>query len=171
MGSDGLLVFLAAYDGEDAAREDYEALRELHAAGLVGTYDAAIVRKDADGDVHVRRHEKPTQHGGWTGAGVGAVVGILFPPSLIGSAIVGGAAGGLVGHLWRGLPRHDLKELGETLDAGDAALVVIGETTVEEAVRKATKRASKLVEKQLKADAKELQKQLDAAAKEEAAAG
>ena len=46
--------------------------------------------------------EKPTQHGAWTGAGVGALVGIIFPPAIIGSAIVGAGAGGLTGHLRRG---------------------------------------------------------------------
>ena len=41
--------------------------------------------------------EKPTQHGAWTGAGVGALVGILFPPAVLGAAIVGAGAGGLTG--------------------------------------------------------------------------
>jgi hypothetical protein len=30
-----------------------------------------------------------TRHGAWGGAAAGAVVGILFPPAIIGSAIVG----------------------------------------------------------------------------------
>lgn len=162
-------VLIGAYDREADAQADYEAVRELHAAGLVGTYDAAVIRRDEQHHLHVRRHEKPTQHGAWTGLAAGALLGVLFPPSLVGSAVVGAGFGGLVGHLWRGLPRAALKELGETLDEGEAALFVVGEVTVEEAVRKAITRANKLEAKQMKADAKELRKALEEAEKEEAA--
>ena len=54
---------------------DYDALLELHAAELVGSYDVALMYKDDDGKVHVKKHEKPTQHGAWSGAAVGALVG------------------------------------------------------------------------------------------------
>ena len=72
---------------------------DLHAAGAIGTFDSAVIRKEEDGKVRVTKTEKPTQHGAWTGAGVGALVGIIFPPAIIGSAIVGAGAGGLIGHL------------------------------------------------------------------------
>ncbi|MDO8213818.1 DUF1269 domain-containing protein [Conexibacter sp. CPCC 206217] len=162
-------VLVGAYEREADAQADYEAVRELHAAGLVGTYDAAVIHRDGEHHVHVRRHEKPTQHGAWTGLAAGALLGILWPPSLIGTALAGGAFGGLVGHFWRGLPRKELKELGETLDEGQAALFVVGEATVEEAVRAAVKRADKIVSKELKAEAKELQKALKEAEQEQAA--
>lgn len=163
-------VLIGAYDREADAEADLEAVRELHRDGLVGTYDAAVVHRDENHHVHVRRHEKPTQHGAWTGLAAGAVLGVLWPPSLIGTALAGGAFGALVGHVWRGLPRHALKELGETLDEGQAALFVVGESTVEEAVRAAVKRADKLVSKELKAESKELEKAIREAEKEQAAA-
>jgi len=68
---------------------------DLHAAGAIGTFDSAVIRKEADGKVRVTKTEKPTQHGAWTGAAVGALVGIIFPPAVIGSAIVGAGAGEL----------------------------------------------------------------------------
>ena len=71
--------------------------------------------------------EKPTQHGAWTGAAVGAVVGILFPPFLLASAAIGALVGGLVGHLWRGMSHQDIHDFGELLDDGQAALIVLGE--------------------------------------------
>ncbi|WCB93988.1 hypothetical protein DSM104299_02716 [Baekduia alba] len=159
-----VFIYIAAYDSEAAAREDYDVLLELHASGVVGTYDAAIVTKDGDGKVHVHKHEKPTQHGAWTGIGVGALVGILFPPSIIGTAIVGGAAGGVVGHLWHGMSRGDVKELGEALDAGEAALVVVGRDQLEETLDRELRRADKRLQKQIDADAKEFEKELDKAA-------
>jgi uncharacterized membrane protein len=93
------------------------------------------------------------------------VVGILFPPSIIGTMLVGGAAGGVVGHLWHGLSRGDMKELGDTLDIGEAALVVVGRSKLEETLDRELKRANKRIEKQVDADAKAFEKELDAAAK------
>jgi hypothetical protein len=52
---------------------------DLHAAGAIGTFDSAVIRKEADGKVRVTKTEKPTQHGAWTGAAVGALVGIPRP--------------------------------------------------------------------------------------------
>jgi len=158
-----VFLYVAAYDAIADADADFEGLLELHAAGAIGTFDAAVVEKGADGNVHVHKVEKPTQHGAWTGIGVGALVGILFPPSLIGTAAVGGVVGGVTGHLWKGMSRGDLKELGETFDAGQAGIVVIGESKVEEQIEKAIKRANKAIEKQLEADADDLRKEIESA--------
>jgi uncharacterized membrane protein len=97
------------------------------------------------------------------------LVGILFPPAVIGSAIAGAGAGGLVGHLRGGVSRDDLKELGDELEAGSAAVIVLGESKIEEQLEKAVTRANKLIEKQVDADADELRREIDAAAEEQAA--
>ena len=85
-----------------------------------------------------------------------------------GGAIVGAGAGGLTGHLTRGISRGDLKELGEELEAGSAAVIVLGESKIEEQLEQATKRASKLIEKQIDADADEFEREIDTAAREDA---
>lgn len=108
------------YDSETEAREDNEVLRETHAAGVV----------------HVRKHEKPTQRGDQNG------IGIAFSPS----TIVARATGGVIGHLWHGVSRGDVKELGEALDVGEAALVV-GRSRLEE--HRTSKRIHKQLEKEL----------------------
>ena len=77
-----------------------------------------MVTKDDKGKVHVNKDEMATRHGAWGGAAVGAVVGILFPPSIIVGAAVGAAVGGVGGHLWRGMSRADVKEFGEIIDDG-----------------------------------------------------
>ncbi len=118
--------------------------------------------KSDDGKVHVSKTEKPTQHGAWGGIGVGAIVGILFPPSLIASAAVGGVIGGVGAHLFRGMSRGDLKDLGEGLDDGQAAIIVIGESKIDEQIEKATSQAKKMIAKQIDADAEEMEEQVDA---------
>jgi uncharacterized membrane protein len=157
-----MFVYAAAYDSADDALFDYEILLEAHAEGWVGTYDAAVLTKTPDGKVHVNKEEKPTQHGAWTGAGVGALVGLVFPPAIIGSAIVGAAAGGVLGHLEGGMSRSDLKELGDYLGENEAALIVIAESRVSEELDKRLTRAAKTMEKELDADPKEVEKQLEA---------
>ncbi len=160
MADQPLFVFVGAYSSEEDAQADYEALQEAHKVGLVGTYDAAVVHKDADGKVHVHKREKPTQHGAWTGAAVGAVVGILFPPSIIGAGVVGAGAGGLIGHLWHGMSRSDVRELGEALDAGQAGLVVVGRSRVLEEAERELANAERVLEKELAADAEQFEQEL-----------
>ena len=163
---DAVFIYIGTYPSEAAARADYDVVKDLHAAGAVGTYDAAVVTKDDGGKVHVNKDEMATRHGAWGGAAVGAVVGILFPPSLIAGAVVGAAAGGVGGHLWRGMSRADVKEFGDIIDDGQAALVIVGESKVEQAIDKAELKAEKHVAKELDVSAKDVDKAVQEAATE-----
>ena len=160
-----VFVFIASYSSVDYAMMDYSAVQQLYIDGAIDTYDAAVVQKDIDGNVHVSKHEKPTQKGAWTGIAVGAVVGVLFPPAIIPMAAAGGVAGGVIGHVWHGMSRSDMKDLGETLDAGTAALVVVGKSSLADKIAKATAKAQKTTEKQLNVDAKDFDKELEAESK------
>ena len=164
--ADSVFLYIGTYLNEASARADYDVVKDLHALGAVGTYDAAVIKKDETGKVHVNKDEMATRHGGWGGAAAGAVVGILFPPSIIATAIVGGAIGAVSGHLWRGMSRADVKELGDLLDANEAALLIIGESTIEDAVNKAELKAEKHVAKELNASAKDVDKAVQEAAGE-----
>ena len=74
----------------------------------------------------------------------------------------------MVGHLSRGISRGDLKDLGEELEAGSAAVIVLGESKIEEQLEKAMTRTNKLIEKQVDADHEELRREIDAAARADA---
>jgi uncharacterized membrane protein len=161
---DGVFLFIGTYPNEEVARADYDVVKDLHAAGAVGTYDAAVITKDRHGKVHVNKDEMATRHGAWGGAAVGAVVGILFPPAIIGSAIVGAAVGGVGGHLWRGMSRADVKEFGDIIDAGQAALIIVGESTIESAIEKAQLKADKHVAKELDVSSKDVDQAVQEAA-------
>ncbi len=163
---DAVFIYIGTYPSEAAAREDYDVVKGLHAAGAVGTYDAAVVTKDLAGKVHVNKDEMATRHGAWGGAAAGAVVGILFPPAIIGSAIVGAAVGGVGGHLWRGMSRADVKELGEIIDDGQAALLIVGESKLQQAVDKAALKAEKHVAKELVVSAKDVDRAVQETAQE-----
>ena len=60
------------------------------------------------------------------------------PPSVVWAAICGA-----------GISRSDVKELGELIDAGEAALLVVGASTLEAALDKAELKADKHIAKQL----------------------
>jgi uncharacterized membrane protein len=169
MSDDPVFVYAAVYADRAGAEADYDLLLDAHSADLVGSYDVALMYKDDDGKVHVTKHEKPTQHGAWGGIAVGAAIGVLFPPSVLASATVGGLAGGLGGHFKKGMSRSDVKELGEELERGDAALIVIGESRLEEQLDKALTRAEKTIEKEIDAEREEFKSELEKAEKETAA--
>jgi len=154
--SDGTFILVATYPDERAAREDYQVVKEAHARGLVGSYDAALITKDMKGKVHENKDETSTRHGAWWGVAAGAAVGVLFPPSIIGAAAMGGVIGGVSGHLAKGMSRTQAKELGDFIDPGQAGLLVVGETKVEQAIAKAVTRAEKQTAKELDVNPKDV---------------
>jgi uncharacterized membrane protein len=164
--SDAVFIFIGTYPDEAAARADYEVVKDLHAAGAVGTYDAAVITKDGSDKVHVNKDESATRHGAWGGAAVGALVGILFPPSIIATAAVGAAVGGVGGHLWKGMSRADVKEFGDLIDEGQAALLIVGESKLQELVDKAGLKAEKRIAKELNVSPKDVDKAVQEAATE-----
>lgn len=161
--TDGTFVYVATYPDETAARDDYQVVKGLHAGGLVGAYDAAIVTKDARGQVHENKDETATRHGAWWGIAAGAAVGVLFPPAILGAAAVGGVVGGVSGHLAKGMSRSRAKELGDFIDPGQAGLIVVGESKVEEAIQKAVTRAEKETAEELGVDPQDIDKVLQQA--------
>ena len=164
MSDNPMFLYAGEYENVDDAKADLETLKEMHREHIVGTYDAAVVTKNEEGKVKiVDKIEKPTQHGGWAGMAVGAAMGLIFPPSILVSGLLGAGAGALIGHLRSGMSNSDLKEVGDMLEESEAALIVVGEATIERAVDDATKRAKKELKKEVRADAKEMERAIDRA--------
>jgi len=87
----------------------------------------------------------------------------LFPIAAIGGGLLvattgaGAVLGAVAGHAAAGMSRHDLKELGEHLDAGQAGLVVVGVSDMGAKIERSMKQAKKIEAKQLKADNAEIE--------------
>ena len=174
MAIDTLIAYVGVYGSVEDAEADYQLVKDLHAeAGLIDGYDAAVIeRRDGGKTKIVSKHETPTRVGGVLGGGVGLATGLvvaLFPFAAVGGGLLatttaGGAIlGAVAGHAAAGMSRHDLKELGEQLDTGEAGLVVVAVSDMGAKVQRAMKRAEKLEEKQLKADTEELERDAKAA--------
>jgi uncharacterized membrane protein len=164
MSDNPVFLYAGEYESVEDAKADLDVLKELHREHVVGTYDAAVVTKTEEGKVKiVDKIEKPTQHGGWAGMAVGAAMGLIFPPSILVGGLLGAGAGALIGHLEGGMSRQDVKEVGEMLEDSEAALIVVGEATIERAVDDATRRAKKQLKKEIRADAREMERAVDEA--------
>jgi uncharacterized membrane protein len=124
-----MFFFTGVYDTVAQAEQDYDAIKQLHDNGDLGSYDAAVLSKKEDGEINVNKDEKPVKHGGWIGLAAGAGAAILFPPlavGVIGAGAAGAGLGAWFGHLAHGMSRSDAKAMADQLEPGDAALIVIG---------------------------------------------
>ena len=146
------MVYAGVYGSVEDAEADYQLVKDLHTeAGLIDAYDAAVIERREDGKVKiVKKHETPTRVGGVLGGGIGLATGLvvaLFPFAAVGGGLLaattaGGAVlGAVAGHAAAGMSRHDLKELGEHLDDGQAGLVVVAVSDMGAKVERAMKRA------------------------------
>ena len=80
---EAVFIYIGTYPSETAARDDYNVVKDLHSAGAIGTYDAAVVTKDDAGKIHVNKDEMATRHGA-SGSAPGTSApssSILCPPS------------------------------------------------------------------------------------------
>lgn len=165
---DTYVFYAGTYPSVDDAEVDYQTVKDVYyGTDLIDTFDAAVVAKHKDGNVKIhRKHEQPTRHGAWVGAGWGLATGLviaLFPAAAIGTGLLAGTTvagaglGAIAGHVSGGMDRGDLKDMGETLDAGQAALVVAAASDIADKVRAAMTNAEAIVERQVQVDSRVLE--------------
>ncbi len=156
------VAFIGTYDSVDDAKTDFDAIKALHADMWIGPYDGALFTKEEGGKVKILdRDSAATGAGAVVGVLTGALIGLIFPPSIIAGAAVVGTAGGVLGHLFGGFKRKDIAEMGDLLDEGTAGIVMIGVATPDMGADLMMKRAKRTAKKQVDADAKDLKKAID----------
>jgi uncharacterized membrane protein len=87
------------------------------------------VTKGADGKLQIHEtREVTTKKGAKRGAIAAGVFGLIFPPSIIASAVLGGAIGAAWGKLRdTGIKSKAIEELGQKLTPGKAAVLVLAD--------------------------------------------
>lgn len=119
-----------AVDDPLLAQEGLLAAMRLVRRGQLTLEDAAIVFKEEGGRIRIQetRDTRPPQ-GAAAGSWLGMVAGLLLAPgALLVGAALGAAAGGIFAKLRDiGLQDEQMKQLGEELDEGSAALLVLVE--------------------------------------------
>jgi uncharacterized membrane protein len=113
------------YESEARAEEVRLALLRMQKEYLIDLEDAVVVVRDPKGKVKLRQLYNLTAAGAASGGFWGALLGLLFLNPLFGFAI-GAAAGAVSGALKDvGIDDGFMKELGQTLKPGTAALCVL----------------------------------------------
>jgi uncharacterized membrane protein len=129
MSTSTVEVFVATYRSESGAAEAVKDFKAAQRDGAIDLIDAAVIVHTADGKVKFDETADPSGKK-WAkrGAIAGGVVGLIFPPSIIVSAAVGGGAGGLWGKVRdKGFKDEDLKEIGNSLPPGSSAIIAVAE--------------------------------------------
>ncbi len=153
-------IVVAAFKDEASADNVLKSLKEAKKQGLIKIVDAAVLRKDDKGKLHIK---ETADMGGGKGAVIGGVmggvIGLIAGP--IGWAALGGAViGGLVAKMRDGGFKDDrLKKLGEGLGPGNSAIVAVVEHTwVRDVEKQLAEAGAQVVTEELSADiARQLQ--------------
>jgi len=150
-------VLVVTYPNVDAAETDLKAIRDLYnKLGTSHNFDAALVSKTKKGKAKINKtYEAGTRHASLKGLGFGLAAGLvaaIFPPVGIGAAVAAGgvgraAIGAVVGHVQTGIPRDDLRKIGDLLYPSEAAIIVVYETSLADQVVKNIKAVGRVVSK------------------------
>ena len=137
MSENTVSVIIGTYANVEEANTDLDYILSEREEYYTSTFDAAVVGKDDEGKVRIdRRYETP--------------------PVLLELGAIGAATGAIAGHLMRGMSRGDVKELGDSLDASCAALVVAVESSQSERAKGHMGRATSITEKEVAARASDI---------------
>ena len=157
-------LYIAAYPDPDAAREDWDALKQLANDDLIKVDGLILVSRRSDGKIHVEDDFHETRKGATWGAVGGAVVGLIFPPALLASAAVGAGIGAGVGGLVSHGQKNQIKaDVEDVLPINSSGVVAIFEEQWEEDIDTALSNAQKVTKEKVDRDSAE---QVKAAASE-----
>ena len=141
-------LLVAEFADPEAALESYQALIDAETSGHLAVDGVLVVKADASGTIQVQKVTDHSTRTGLTWGIVGGVVlGVVFPPSIIGSAAVLGVTGAVLGRLRK---EHHKSELGATLTgalAPDASgILVLVTLPAVPAVRQTMPRATRVTQ-------------------------
>jgi len=144
----GTTLFVADFSDTDTAWAAYEALSSIEDGRTLAIDGVIVVKRDADGTLEIQKAtDHSTRRGTKWGLVGGAVLGVLFPPSIIGSAAVLGAGGAALGKAQQLHHKIELeKELEHAVAPGHSGiLALVSDPRVVE-IRDALAKANGIVE-------------------------
>ena len=147
--SDGAYTLLAAdFTDTETAYQAYEALKAVEDGQTVEIEGVVVVKRGDDGKLEVQKAtDHSTKSGLKWGAVGGIVLGVIFPPSILGSAVAVGAAGAATGKLRQLHHRNELeRELEDAIAPGHSGILALVSDPGAVEIRKALDRADRIVQ-------------------------
>lgn len=140
-------LFVADFSDTDTAWAAYEQLKAIEDGATVEIEGVIVVKRDADGTLEVQKAtDRSTRSGLRWGAVGGAVLGVIFPPSILGSALALGAVGAATGKARELHHRRELADqLENAIEPGHSGLVALVSDPGAVEIRKAMAAADAIV--------------------------
>jgi uncharacterized membrane protein len=122
-------LLAAVYPDLEHGQVTFDMLQRMHRAATIDLVDSALVTKNEKGKIKIEETtEFTTAKGARRGAVIMGVFGLIYPPSLLGSMLVGGTIGALAGRLRdTGIKNPQLKEIADRLEPGKSAIIALAE--------------------------------------------
>jgi uncharacterized membrane protein len=141
-------LFAADFSDIESAWEAYEALKSIEDGRHVEIEGVVVVKRDADGTLEVQKAtDHSTKRGLAWGVVGGVVLGVIFPPSILGSAAVLGAAGAAAGKARELHHRNELAtDLQDVILPGHSGILALVSDPGAVEIRKALEKADTIVE-------------------------
>jgi uncharacterized membrane protein len=146
-------VIVAAFNTPDGAGKVMDELKQGKKEGLIGIRDAAVVVKDANGNVKITDSKHRGRKGMVTGGVIGGVIGLLATGPVGWAVVGGGVIGALAGKARGGPMKKEMQDIGQALTPNSSALVaVIDHEWVAQLQSSLVAEGAKVVHEAIKAD-------------------
>lgn len=124
-------LIVAAFQDEKGAEQALKELKAARRQGLIKIENAAVLRKDHKGKLHIKEtHDMGGGKGAALGGVAGAAIGLIAGPALVVPAAFGALVGGLTAKLRdTGFSNARLETMGEGLMPGSSAIVAVVDHT------------------------------------------
>ena len=141
-------LLVADFSDTTTAWEAYEALKEVEDGRTVEIEGVIVVRRSEEGKLEVQKATDHSTRSGLTWGVVGGIaLGVIFPPSVLGSAAVVGSVGALAGKLRQRHHHGELEEqLQDAIPPGHSGLLALVSDPRAVRIQKALERADAIVE-------------------------
>jgi len=130
-------VIVAQFADMDAAKAAYYALQDAEADQALDIAAVLVANADYQGKVHIQKMtDHKTRNGFLWGAVGGAVIGLIFPPTILAAAVGVGIAGAAVGKAGNVMMKSEVAdELASVIAPGTSGIVALVNITAVDAVK------------------------------------
>jgi uncharacterized membrane protein len=119
-------LYIAAYSDPTAAEANWEAITQLARDDVITLNSLTLVSRDNDGTIHLKHDAGDLGKEATIGAIGGAIIGLIFPPSILAAAAVGAGLGAGSGAIVDHEHKREIKtDVENALPRGSTGIVAL----------------------------------------------